>query len=52
MMASQGALAMLQWGHALSGMDITSDSQSAQITLTLQWGHALSGMDITAATRS
>ena len=37
----------LQWGHALSGMDIWNMwLDNDKITLELQWGHALSGMDI------
>ena len=36
----------LQWGHALSGMDILVVYQISQASEMLQWGHALSGMDI------
>ncbi len=36
----------LQWGHALSGMDIGPKTRAWQGQLMLQWGHALSGMDI------
>ena len=37
---------MLQWGHALSGMDMTTGRGFPDLVLMLQWGHALSGMDI------
>ena len=37
----------LQWGHALSGMDICcGGGGGVHVDLLLQWGHALSGMDI------
>ena len=36
----------LQWGHALSGMDIVGSLISADKIYPLQWGHALSGMDM------
>ena len=36
----------LQWGHALSGMDISECNRDLIGRLMLQWGHALSGMDI------
>ena len=36
----------LQWGHALSGMDMWIQFAGEQFGLPLQWGHALSGMDI------
>ena len=36
---------MLQWGHALSGMDTLESIPYFCIHNTLQWGHALSGMD-------
>ena len=37
---------MLQWGHALSGMDIGTWGFWLVDGQGLQWGHALSGMDI------
>ena len=36
----------LQWGHALSGMDMLILLRDACAKSELQWGHALSGMDI------
>ena len=36
----------LQWGHALSGMDIRLKVFPLRNVDRLQWGHALSGMDI------
>ena len=39
----------LQWGHALSGMDISILSAMSFSFILLQWGHALSGMDIIRA---
>ena len=37
---------VLQWGHALSGMDTTVAGRNGTSGETsLQWGHALSGMD-------
>ena len=36
----------LQWGHALSGMDMRVMRLILPVILLLQWGHALSGMDI------
>ena len=36
----------LQWGHALSGMDILRCVVNRACRELLQWGHALSGMDI------
>ena len=41
---------VLQWGHALSGMDTPKLYKKLSILYMLQWGHALSGMD-TAPTR-
>ena len=35
----------LQWGHALSGMDIAELGLPIPKLLKLQWGHALSCMD-------
>ena len=41
-----GSYPMLQWGHALSGMDtLYVSAYDSQIACSLQWGHALSGMD-------
>ncbi len=37
---------MLQWGHALSGMDIPVHRGRDHQCHQLQWGHALSGMDM------
>ena len=37
---------MLQWGHALSGMDMISGYVGNKYGTRLQWGHALSGMDM------
>ena len=39
------ALSLLQWGHALSGMDTQVAFSSITGLEVLQWGHALSGMD-------
>ena len=39
-------LVSLQWGHALSGMDMLADNGEWRKDPSLQWGHALSGMDI------
>ena len=39
----------LQWGHALSGMDITPPRLPLLCAVRLQWGHALSGMDMRPA---
>ena len=39
-------LNLLQWGHALSGMDINSSGSCTCRRYKLQWGHALSGMDM------
>ena len=36
----------LQWGHALSGMDILHAWTTMFRAYALQWGHALSGMDM------
>ena len=36
---------LLQWGHALSGMDTSVVEFHHLSFLELQWGHALSGMD-------
>ena len=36
----------LQWGHALSGMDIRGADCMITDVRELQWGHALSGMDM------
>ena len=36
---------LLQWGHALSDMDITVHHNEVCNKCRLQWGHALSGMD-------
>ena len=36
---------LLQWGHALSGMDTFIRSVTSRSSGVLQWGHALSGMD-------
>ena len=46
-----GKYRMLQWGHALSGMDIAGRQLSMLPSLVLQWGHALSGMDINTSIR-
>ena len=44
--AGAGQLQMLQWGHALSGMDTVPRLQVGKLlSMQLQWGHALSGMD-------
>ena len=40
---------LLQWGHALSGMDTLSAGDKTTVYAWLQWGHALSGMDTTVA---
>ena len=40
---------MLQWGHALSGMDISPRQVDRGRYVLLQWGHALSGMDMRGA---
>ena len=37
---------LLQWGHALSGMDMLHQQSQQAVQSRLQWGHALSGMDI------
>ena len=36
---------LLQWGHALSGMDTALYQACTWPRYLLQWGHALSGMD-------
>ena len=40
------ALAVLQWGHAFSDVEITSHALPTLFQSLLQWGHAFSDVEI------